>query len=39
MTANKDEYLKQMKTQYDDLNYRWSRERDKFEADLPALER
>mgnify|MGYP000605919239 CR=1 FL=1 len=34
MTANKDEYLKQMKTQYDDLNYRWSRERDKFEAGL-----
>ena len=34
MTANKDEYLKQMKTQYDELNYRWSRERDKFEAGL-----
>ena len=34
MTANKDEYLKQMKTRYDDLNYRWSRERDEFEAGL-----
>jgi len=34
MTAKKDEYLEQMKKQYDELNYRWSRERDKFEADL-----
>ena len=34
MTANKDEYLNQMKKQVDELNYRWSRERDKFEAGL-----
>ena len=34
MTANKDEYLNQMKKQVDELNYRWSRERDKFEADI-----
>lgn len=34
MTAKKDEFLDQMKKQYDDLNYRWSRERDKFEAEL-----
>jgi hypothetical protein len=34
MAAKKDEYLDQMKKQYDELNYRWSRERDKFEADL-----
>jgi len=34
MAANKDEYLAQMKKQYDDLNYRWSRERNKFEAGL-----
>ena len=37
MTAQKEEFLKQMKTQYDDLNYRWSRERDKFEADCQHL--
>lgn len=37
MPTNKDEYLKQMKTQYDELNYRWSRERDKFEADYQHL--
>ncbi|MGD8980038.1 MAG: polymorphic toxin type 15 domain-containing protein [Desulfobacterales bacterium] len=34
MTAQKDEFLEQMKKQYDELNYRWSRERDKFEANL-----
>ena len=34
MTAQKDEFVEQMKKQYDELNYRWSRERDKFEADL-----
>jgi hypothetical protein len=34
MTAQKGEFLEQMKKQYDELNYRWSRERDKFEADL-----
>jgi hypothetical protein len=34
MAANKDEFLAEMKNQYDDLNYRWSRERDKIEARL-----
>ena len=34
MTTQKDEFVEQMKKQYDELNYRWSRERDKFEADL-----
>ena len=34
MTVNKDEFVEQMKKQYDELNYRWSRERDKFEAGL-----
>ena len=34
MTVKKEEFLEQMKKQYDELNYRWSRERDKFEADL-----
>jgi hypothetical protein len=38
MTAQKDEFLEQMKKQYDELNYRWSRERDKFEADLQHTE-
>ena len=38
MAANKDEFLNQMKKQYDELNYRWSRERDKFEADLQHTE-
>ncbi len=37
MTAKKDEFLNQMKKQYDALNYRWSRERDKFEADYQHL--
>lgn len=32
MTAQQDEFVEQMKKQYDELNYRWSRERDKFEA-------
>jgi biotin synthase-related radical SAM superfamily protein len=34
MTEKKDHYLKQLKKEYNELNYRWSRERDKFEADL-----
>jgi len=34
MPVKKEEFLEQMKKQYDELNYRWSRERDKFEADL-----
>ena len=34
MPSKKDEFLAQMKKQYDDLNYRWSRERDKFEAGI-----
>ena len=34
MPMKKDDYLEQMKKQYDELNYRWSRERDKFEANL-----
>ena len=34
MVERKDEFLEQMKKQYDELNYRWSRERDKFEANL-----
>jgi hypothetical protein len=34
MTANKNDFIKQAKKQYDELNYRWSRERDKFEAGL-----
>jgi len=37
MTAQKDEFLAQLKKQYDELNYRWSRERDKFEADYQHL--
>ena len=32
MTGKKEDFLEQMKKQYDELNYRWSRERDKFEA-------
>ncbi len=32
MALNKDEYLKKMKAQYDDLNYRWNIERNKLEA-------
>ena len=34
MPSKKDDFLNQMKKQYDELNYRWSRERDKFEANL-----
>ena len=34
MPEKKDDYLAQLKKQYDELNYRWSRERDKFEAGL-----
>lgn len=34
MTTQLDDYLTQMKKQYDDLNYKWSIERDKFEANL-----
>lgn len=37
MAPKKEEYLAQLKKQYDDLNYRWSRERDKFEAGLQHL--
>ena len=34
MTVKKNEFLETMKKQYDELNYRWSREQDKFEADF-----
>jgi hypothetical protein len=34
MVTKKEEFLAQMKKQVDELNYRWSRERDKFEAGL-----
>ena len=34
MAIDKDGYIQQLKKHYDDLNYRWSRERDKFEAYL-----
>ncbi len=34
MASKKDEFLDRMKKQYDELNYRWSRERDKLEAGL-----
>ena len=34
MTEKKDEFIQQMKKRYDELNYRWSRERDKFEANM-----
>lgn len=34
MTMKKDDFLEHVKKQYDDLHYRWSRERDKFEAGL-----
>ena len=34
MATQQDAYLEQMKKQYDDLNYKWSIERDKFEANL-----
>lgn len=32
MTLKKDDYLEQMKKKFDDLNYRWNIERNKFEA-------
>ena len=34
MATQKDDYLAQLKKQIDALNFRWSRERDKFETDL-----
>ena len=34
MATQQDEFLEEMKKKYDDLNYRWSIERDKFEATL-----
>jgi hypothetical protein len=34
MPNKKEDFLDQMKKQFDDLNYRWSRERDKFEAGI-----
>jgi len=34
MTAQKNDYLEKLKKQFDELNYRWSRERDKYEANL-----
>ena len=37
MTIQKDEFLQKLKKQFDELNYRWSRERDKFEANLQHL--
>ena len=37
MTVQKDDYLEKLKKQVDELNYRWSRERDKFEANLQHL--
>ena len=32
MVSKKDEFLEKMKSQLDDLNYRWNIERNKFEA-------
>jgi len=32
MALSKDDFLKKMKEQYDDLNYRWNIERNKLEA-------
>ena len=32
MALSKDEFLKKMKQQYDELNYRWNVERNKLEA-------
>lgn len=34
MTDKKSEYLGKMKKQYDELNYNWSRKRDKYEAQI-----
>lgn len=36
-TMKKDEFLNKMKKQFDDLNYRYSIERDKFEAKAQHL--
>ena len=38
MATNKDGYIQQLKKQYDEINYRWSLERDKFEANLQNTE-
>jgi len=38
MTTQKHGYIQELKKQYDELNYRWSRERDKFEAYLQRTE-
>jgi hypothetical protein len=32
MALNKDEFLQKMRQQYDELNYRWNRERSRLEA-------
>ena len=37
MPLNKDEFLKKMKQQYDELNYRWNIERNKLEAKTQHL--
>jgi transketolase len=37
MPINKDEFLKQLKKQLDDLNYSWNIERNKFEAKAQHL--
>ena len=34
MSDKKSEYLGKMKKQYDELNYNWSRKRDKYEAQI-----
>lgn len=34
MVTKKEEFIARMRKQVDELNYRWSRERDKFEAGL-----
>ena len=38
MATNKDEYIQQLKKQYDEINYRWSRELDKLGANLQHTE-
>lgn len=38
MATNKDVYIQQLKKQYDEINYRWSRERDKLGANLQHTE-
>lgn len=37
MTAKHDEILKELKKKYDELNYKWSLERDRFEAKAQHL--